>query len=282
MSDVKGFHLPGTSPGIYVAEAGDGPLVILLHGIGGNSENWIGQLRALSGRFKAVAWDMRGYGASEDYFGPLLIEDLCEDLSAILDYYGVVSAHVIGLSMGGMIAQEFYRRSPERIETLILANTNTGIGVAFCQREKDQFVSLRKEPLFQGREPADILPSMLNALLGESAPQAAIDNISESIRALRKESYIKAVEAIIHFDSSDITEEISVPVMLIGSTRDRVIPVQSLITMNQQIQNSQIYIFEGAGHLTNLERPDEFNALILEFLDKNYAAAPEFSEPHNG
>ena len=165
---------------------------------------------------------------------------------------------------------------------MILANTNTGIGVEFSRREKDQFVSLRKEPLLQGSEPADILPSMLNALLGKNAPQAAIDNISDSIRALRKESYIKAVEAIIHFDSSDITEEISVPVMLIGSTEDRVIPVQSLLAMSQKIQNSQIHIFEGAGHLSNLERPNEFSVLVLEFLEKYSAAVSGLSESNNG
>lgn len=263
---VKQFHLRALTPAIALQQAGDGPLVILLHGIGGRADNWKSQLQALAPDYLAVAWDMRGYGQSDDYDGPLRVEDLCSDLLAIIDYYDVARAHIIGLSMGGMIAQEFYRRYPERVRSLLLANTNAGIGVEFSAVQKLEFVDLRKRPLLEGKEPVDLVTSMLNVLLGEDPPRSAIDNITASISALHKLSYIKAVEAIIDFDSSAALPGIAVPVLLLSSTHDRVIPLQSMKSMNEVIPGSQLYIFTGVGHLSNLERPEEFNELMLDFL----------------
>tara|TARA_R110002110_G_scaffold413729_1_gene641640 strand:+ start:134455 stop:135288 length:834 start_codon:yes stop_codon:yes gene_type:complete len=267
MAYIKSVMVPGTSPAIHVREAGSGPCIILLHGIGGNSNNWESQLNVLSSKYTAIAWDMRGYGLSEDYTGPLRLEDLCDDIDAVLGFYRSEQAHLVGLSMGGMIAQEYYRRRPEKVKSLVLANTNTGLGVEFNDEQKHEFINIRKNPLQHGLETSDLIPSMIGALVGRNAPQAAIDNICASIASLRKESYIKAIEAIVEMDSSDITHLIDPPVLLIGSSDDRVIPASSLAAMHEKIPCSELHILDGVGHLSNLERPAEFNALMLEFYD---------------
>jgi 3-oxoadipate enol-lactonase len=266
MLTPKEFRLPGSSPAIALQELGEGPLVIFLHGIGGNAGNWIRQLQALSKDYLAVAWDMRGYGNSEDFDGPFEVEDICNDLLSVINYYDVNQAHVVGLSMGGMIAQQFYLRHPGKVSSLVLANTNAGIGVAFSQQQKTEFVHLRRQPLLEGMEPTDLVQTMLDTLLGENPPQSAIDNISASIASLHKTSYIKAIEAIIDFDCSAVLAKISVPVLFIGSSLDRVIPVDSMKAMSKVFSGSQLYIFDGVGHLSNLERPEEFNELLLDFL----------------
>lgn len=266
MTTINEQQLPGRSPALALRHCGSGPLVVLLHGIGGNARNWDQQLQVLAPHYTAVAWDMRGYGNSEDYDGPLRLDDLCHDLDAVLDHFGVRQAHLVGLSMGGMIAQEYYRRQPGRVRSLLLANTNVGIGVAFSQQQKDEFVNLRKQPLLEGKTPADLIGPMRQALLGLDPPAAAVDNISASIAGLHAASYIKAIEAIIEFDSSDITAAIQVPVLLLGSTHDRVIPLASMRAMHRTITGSQLYVFDGVGHLSNLERPEEFNELMLDFL----------------
>jgi 3-oxoadipate enol-lactonase len=268
MHTIKEFHLPRSAPAIALQEAGEGPLVVFLHGIGGNATNWVSQIQALAGDYMAVAWDMRGYGKSEDYEGSLTEADVCNDLLAILNYYGVSAAHIVGLSMGGMVAQEFYRRHPDMVNSLILANTNAGIGVTFSEKQKMDFVRLRKQPLQEGLEPADLVDPMLKVLLGVNPPQTALENISESIKALHKESYIKAVEAIVEFDSSAVLSTITVPVLLVSGTHDQVIPVASMQAMSQEIAGSRLFVFEGAGHLSNLESPEKFNELMLDFLSQ--------------
>ena len=102
--------LIGPAPRIAVDHAGQGPLLVFLHGIGGQRTNWHAQLQALADRFHVVAWDARGYGASDDYDGPLAFGDFSADLVRVLDHFGAEAAHLVGLSMGGMIAQDFYRR----------------------------------------------------------------------------------------------------------------------------------------------------------------------------
>lgn len=268
MREVKEFTLPNYTPAIFLQQSGEGELVVFLHGIGGNSNNWCSQLQAIGGSYTAVAWDMRGYGNSEDYDGPFRIDDACNDLLAVINHYKAECAHIVGLSMGGMLAQEFYRRHPEKVASLVLTNTNEGIGVAFSQQEKDEFVRLRKQPLAGDNEPATLVASMLQILLGKNPIPSARKNIEESIRSLRKSSYIKSIEAIIDFDSSDVLPTISVPVLLIGSTEDRVTPVESMIAMNKKISGSQLYIFDDVGHLTNLEAPNNFNELLLDFLSQ--------------
>lgn len=266
MTDIHEYVLPGTTPALSVRYCGTGPLVVLLHGIGGNARNWDPQLRALAPGYTAVAWDMRGYGNSEDYEGPLLLDDVCQDVIRLLDEFSAKSTYIIGLSMGGMIAQEFYRRHPERVRGMLLANTNVGIGAAFSQAQKDEFVRLRKQPLLQGKSPADLVASMREKLLGINPPVSAIESIDYSIATLHTSSYIKAIEAIVEFDSSDITACIQVPVLLVASTHDQVTPLASMHSMHRIIPDSQLYVFDGVGHLSNLERPEEFNELMLDFL----------------
>ena len=269
MTTIKETHVLNSSPAVSLRYCGSGPLVVFLHGIGGNATNWDRQLAVLASEYTAVAWDMRGYGRSEDYAGPLLLDDLCDDLASVLDHFESSKAHIAGLSMGGMIAQEFYRRSPNRVSTLLLANTNVGFGAAFTNQQKTEFVQLRRQPLLEGKKPRDLLPSMLEVLLGPNPPSSAIENISASILGLRKESYIKAIEAIVDFDSSDITTDIAVPVLLVSSTCDRVIPLDFMELMNDSLPDSELFVFQQVGHLTNLERPEEFNELMLDFLAQN-------------
>ena len=93
--------IPG-SPRIAVDHEGTGPLSIFLHGIGGNRTNWHDQLAVVGAHFHAVAWDARGYGASDDYDGALDFGDFAVDLARVIDHFGVARAHLVGLSMGGL------------------------------------------------------------------------------------------------------------------------------------------------------------------------------------
>src|SRR4029077_19909568 len=106
----------GPAPRLAVSVAGRGSLVLFLHGIGGNRHSWEGQLEFFSSRFKAAAWDARGYGDSEDYAGPLDFQVFSQDVLRVLNQFGEKQIHLVGLSMGGRIARNFALAHPERLK----------------------------------------------------------------------------------------------------------------------------------------------------------------------
>ena len=115
-------------PKISIKYDGTGDLLILLHGIGGNKDNWDLNFSILSKHFLCVAWDTRGYGESEDYKGELLFEDVINDLLSIYKFFNKNKAHIVGLSMGGQIACLFYEKHPEKVKSIVLCDTHFGLG----------------------------------------------------------------------------------------------------------------------------------------------------------
>ena len=152
--------LIGPAPRIAVDHAGAGPLVVFLHGIGGNRTNWREQIEALSDAFLCAAWDARGYGASDDYDGPLALSQFNDDLLRVLDHFGRPAAHLVGLSMGGTIAQNFYRHHPKKVLSMVLADTRNG----FQRHNSEEFLRRREAPLLAGLTPADIAPNLAPTL----------------------------------------------------------------------------------------------------------------------
>ena len=115
----------GDDPRVAVEYIGEGPLVILLHGIGGDRSTWAHQLSHLSeAGYCAAVWDVRGYGDSDDYDGPLVFTDMARDLIRVLDAFAVKKSHIVGTSMGGRISLETYANFPDRFASLTLAGVH--------------------------------------------------------------------------------------------------------------------------------------------------------------
>lgn len=255
----------GPSPRLAVAHAGSGDLVLFLHGVGGNRSNWQAQINALSGDYLAVAWDMRGYGDSDDYPGPMRIREVCDDVKRVLDHFSARQAHIVGLSLGGMIAQEFYRYFPNCVKSLVLANTNAGPAADWTPHQKQEFVDLRRTPLMSGLSIMDCAPAIIDSLVCNTTPDEVRDELMASLRKLRQESFLKAVETVVQFNSAEVLATIAVPTLLIGSTDDRVTPIKDIRDMAALIPKARLVEMPG-GHLSNLENPDKFNSAIIDFL----------------
>ncbi|NBP72866.1 MAG: alpha/beta fold hydrolase [Alphaproteobacteria bacterium] len=119
----------GMGPSIAVEYIGNGPLVVMLHGIGGDRSTWAHQLLHLAqSGYCAAAWDARGYGDSDDYDGPLSFTDMARDLTSVLDAFAVDRAHIVGTSMGGRISLETYANFPDRFASLTLAGVHARFG----------------------------------------------------------------------------------------------------------------------------------------------------------
>ncbi len=269
----------GPAPEIAVEYAGAGPLVVFLHGIGGDRSTWGPQIAAFADRYCVAAWDARGYGDSDDYEGPLRFSDMADDLARVLDAFAVNRAHIVGTSMGGRISLEAYARHADRFATLTLAGVHARFE-SFSPEAQRDFVESRRKPLIEdGLEPADLAPRVVAKLAGPGISDEARAAAVAAMSRLHKLSYIKTVEATTGFDREAILAEIAVPTLVIGGEFDPLTPPALTRKVADAIPGAAYHPIYGVGHLGNLENPVEFNRLLDNFLARfrdraNVAADP--------
>ena len=261
----KKTHRIGPSPFISVDEAGEGELVIFLHGIGGNKRNWIPNFDSFSKYFKTVAWDARGYGESDDYEGDLNFDDFASDLNKVIEYFSYEKAHLVGLSMGGRIALTFFKNYSYRVASLTLCDTHKGFR-HFTKEQQEEFIKLRRDPLLSGKEPKDIAPIVAKTLIGNKNNKHVYEQLVDSMNRLHKFSYIKSIEASVKSDHTDILNKIDVPTLVVVGELDTLTPPSLAKEISNEIANSKLDIIKGAGHLSNIEQPDIFNEKVINFL----------------
>jgi len=257
----------GPAPVLAVDHAGEGDLAVFLHGIGGNRTNWREQVSALSGRYRAVAVDIRGWGGSDDYDGKLSVDDMEADVLRVLDHFGAARAHVVGLSMGGLVAQHLWFRHPGRVRSLTLCDTSPGLTQSHSREELEEFLRLRQKPLLEGKTPAEIAPGVARTLAGSAATPRSMQRLIESLSALHVQSYLKALEAVTYHTPVGDIASITAPCLLMVGAEDKLTPPAISAGMQQRIAGSRLVVLPGAGHLSNIEAPDAFNAALLQFLD---------------
>ena len=253
------------NPKISIQFNGQGDLLIFLHGIGGNKDNWNLNINSLSKNYTCIAWDTRGYGESEDYLGNLNFDDIISDLLCIYKYFEKDNAHIVGLSMGGQIACLFYEKYPDMVKSLILCDTHFGLG-NLKKGEIEKFINSRKKPLLNGLEPKDIASPVANSLIGDKRNKLAIRELVKSMTKLHKESYLKTIDASMSTFHDHVFEKIKIPTLIIVGELDKLTPPKMAIKIHKLVKNSKLSVIKGAGHLTNIEKPKIFNKLILEFL----------------
>lgn len=258
----------GPAPHIAVEYAGQGEVVIFLHGIGGNRRNWRDQLPTFGASFKAVAWDARGYGDSDDYEGPLNFGSYADDVVRVLDHFGAPRGHIVGLSMGGRIAMDFAARHADRLKTLVLCDTHKGFA-GFSEEKKTAFIASRKEPLLAGKEPKDIAEPVARTLIGPNASEEAFKALVDSMSRLHKDSYIKSIEASVRMDVRSDLGAIKVPTLVVVGSADRLTTVEMAQEIASDIPGAELVVIEDAGHLVNIEKPAEFNLVVFDFLRRH-------------
>lgn len=256
-------------PGIAYEVQGDGPAVVFLHGIGGHRGNWADQLGCFSRHYRAVAWDARGYGDSDGYDGPCRFEDFSDDLAGLLDHLDVERAHLVGLSMGGRILMDFAVRHAGRVRSLVVAGSFPSFGSALTSEQQQEYMRLRREPLQRGLSFAQLAPQLVASLVGPRANALVLERMAESIARLRPDAYLKTLEATLHFDRTATLGEIEAPTLLMYGQFDSLVTPEAGRQVQQAMRHAEYRVVEGVGHLINLEAPDVFNALVLDFLARH-------------
>ena len=246
---------------------------MFLHGIGGNRKNWLQQLDVVGAEFTAAAWDARGYGDSEDYDGALVFDDFAHDLARVIDAFGMPRVHLVGVSMGGRIALDFYSKWPNRVATLTLADTSVGNPRSNSATEIEAFLAIRKRPLLEGKTTRDIAPAVLASLIGPETNPQAQSQMTESLAALRKDSYLKTLDTVTRHSNFPPFDQIAVPVLVLVGEHDRIATPEYARAMASRIPGAAFSVIKGGSHISNMDRAEDFNRLLMEFLRRHAASA---------
>lgn len=249
------------SPRLAVDVAGEGEPLVFLHGIGGNRTNWAPQLDGLSDTWRCVAFDFRGYGDSEDV-ATIDFFDFTQDVGRVLAELGILRCHLIGLSMGGLVAQAFYTRHRDRVLSLGIVGSRPGSAPVF--EDSQRFAEERGKPIEQGA--AALADSLLPRLLGPKVTPEARETIRDSLARLRPQSYKKVLAARLSIAPFLDLATVSVPTLVIAGSHDQVAPLAQMQAIAAAIPGSVLEIMPEAGHLMNIEQPERFNSAIRNFL----------------
>lgn len=253
------------SSGIGFEAAGErGPPLVLLHGIGGSAASFRPLVDHLAGDFRCIAWNMPGYGGSAPLV-PMTFEGLAERLAAFLDERGLASAHLLGHSIGGMIAQEFALRFPDRVRSLILVATTAAFGSRDGEFQR-RFVAERTAPLDAGRGMAALARDLVPKLLGDDPDTEAAALAEASLASVPEDAYRAALACLPTFDRREALAQLRVPALLVAGERDRQAPAAVMERMAGRMPDARFVCVPGAGHLLPLERPKELAAAVSDFL----------------
>lgn len=252
------------SGGVTYAQRGQGAPLVFLHGIGGDAACWQPQLEAFSEGYRALAWNMPGYGGS-DSLPEMTFAGLAEALLRLLDRLDIEHAHLVGHSMGGMVAQEFAATWPGRLRSLVLVATSAAFGRADGDWQRE-FLASRLGPLDQGRSMADLAPEIVAGLVGEAPDPVGVAQAIRSMAAVPEATYRTALQCLLTFDRRDALARIVAPILLLAGERDQTAPPAVMERMAARIPQARCLVLPRAGHLANLEQPTAFNAALAEFL----------------
>ncbi len=249
---------------------GNGPTVLMLHGIGGGHLAFSPQVETLAGAgFRAVAWDMPGYGRSAP-IEPYTFKGLAQSCVDLIDALQCEHVVLLGHSMGGMVAQEVVARRPDRVSRLVLCGTSAAFGKRTDGRSADawarQFVGQRTAPLDAGQSMAEVAQTLVPRMVGPGALPEGLRLAEHCMASVPPATYRRALDCLVTFDRQSELANIRVPTLLIGGEFDRVAAPAVMKQMAQAIPQARYAELPGIGHLMNLEAPDEFDALLIDFL----------------
>jgi pimeloyl-ACP methyl ester carboxylesterase len=243
---------------------GAGAPVVLVHGLGYARWGWEPVADLLAERFEVVLLDNRGIGESDAPPGPYAVADLTGDVLGVMDAAGLERAHVVGTSLGGMVAQELALTAPERVLRLVLVCTSPGGANAVPMPE--QTVRLLAEA--PALEPAVALRRFVENALAPDAPEKLVERIlGHRIRTAQPlEAWLAQAAAGAAFDAWSRLPDLAAPTLVLHGTADRVIDVGNADLLVERIPGARLELFPGCGHLLYWEQPARFVEVVGEFL----------------
>jgi pimeloyl-ACP methyl ester carboxylesterase len=255
---------------LYYEVHGEGEPLLLIMGLSLTSKSWFRTIPALSEQYKVIVFDNRGVGHSGKPNSPYSIELMAEDARAVLDAAGVDSAHVYGISMGGMIAQRLALKYPERIKSLILGCTTSG-GEKHVQPSADVSMMMLSRASSTAT-PEEIAWATAPILYSQSFLENYREIVAEDIHRrietpVLPYAYMLQLQACMAHDTYNEVHQITAPVLVIHGDEDKLVPYENGVTLAEKIPNAEFLTIKGAGHIYVTEANDLVNQRVLEFLN---------------
>jgi 3-oxoadipate enol-lactonase len=255
---------------LYFEVHGHGPPLVLVMGIGYDSSLWtLAQVPALSTQFRVVLVDNRDAGRSSKASRPYRIADMADDLAGLLDALGIAHSHLLGLSMGGMIAQEFALRHPDRLDRLVLAGT----GAAPARAAVDPIYIWNwvkaNDPTGEVFGAQQLVSLFSTAFLrNHQAVQDTAELLASNPYPMSPKAYARQADAYQQFDALDRLGAITAPTLVVVGEQDLLTPPWIAREVADAIPGARFEVIHGDGssHVVPIERPDDFNQLVSDFL----------------
>lgn len=242
----------------YYESIGKGRTLLLIHGAGSDSRIWVNQLSGLSNKLRVVAIDLPGHGKSEPLKQNGIIELYADHIASFMKEIRLDKAVIAGISMGGLIVQQLYLKYPQLFEKLVIVDSAAKISVPQVvldlYRNQFEFAVKQLTPLSFSKKTLKTNPTMVQRHVQEDLqtnPKVGADDY----------------EAVSKVDFTTTVDRIKTPTLIIEGADDLLIPMSSAQFLHEKIKGSKLEIIPDGGHVNMLEKPDEFNRVLLKFID---------------
>jgi pimeloyl-ACP methyl ester carboxylesterase len=250
----------------YVIEAGRGPAVVLLHAFPLNASMWSAQREALAGSYRVLCPDQRGFGGTQLGHDEPDLDEIADDIAAMLDNRKVETCVLGGLSMGGYVAMAFLRRHPDRVRGLILADTKAGADTPEAAANRLRIA----DEVIAASSAAQLVDEMLPALVGATTKEKralVLGRVKALVERAPAYAVAWAQRAMAQRpDSFSTLAAVTVPTLVIVGEEDTLSPMADAKAMADAVPGATLVTIPESGHLTSVEAPEEFNAAVAEFL----------------
>ncbi len=252
----------------YTDTGGAGRPIVLIHGYPFNRSLWSEQITALSDSYRIIAPDLRGFGDSDASQDTSTMNLLAADVAALMDHLEIARATIGGLSMGGYVALAFYKQFASRVRALVLADTRAQ---ADTEEGKQARAQQAEKALSEGM--AGIADAMLPKLLTPetvSKRPEIVKFVRDMMLQTKPEGAAAALRGMAEReDQTGLLPKITVPTLILVGAEDAITPVADSEKMHQAIGGSHLVVLDHAGHVSNLERTQQFNDALLQFLTQS-------------
>jgi len=270
---MEGSYTVSNGTRLYWDEKGAGEPLLLIMGLGYSLEMWFRPRPLLAQHFRTIAFDNRGVGKSDVPSGPYTMAAMAADAAAVLDAAGVDSAHVFGISMGGMIAQEFALNFPGRVKSLVLGCTSCGGRNAARAEDRVLQIIVARASMTLDDSARAMQPFVYDA----GTPH---ERIAEDLEVRRRSyptpvGYMGQLAAIFGWTSFDRSKEIRVPTLIVHGESDQLVPAENAHILQRQIPESRLVMLPRASHIFTSDQPEAAHRAILQFLAPGASPAPD-------
>jgi pimeloyl-ACP methyl ester carboxylesterase len=250
----------------YVIEAGRGPAVVLLHAFPLNASMWSAQREALAGSYRVLCPDQRGFGGTQLGHDEPDLDEIADDIAAMLDSRKVETCVLGGLSMGGYVTMAFLRRHPDRVRGLILADTKAGADTPEAAANRLRIA----DEVIAASSAAQLVDEMLPALVGATTKEKralVLGRVKALVERAPAYAVAWAQRAMAQRpDSFSTLAAVTVPTLVIVGEEDTLSPLADAKAMADAVPGATLVTIPESGHVTSVEAPEEFNAAVAEFL----------------